>query len=147
MVKDALKFFQAFIKEMIEIGGVNLPRAISTKLGAKLAQLYKERGLTDGFEIPLRQMYTVLKANPTISKIDENTYRVNVRHSRKFCEIGGMYNPGNAPIFQRNICIPYTLGFLTEFSSEFKYEVDVEECIIASNKRICQYCLKMKKKL
>ncbi len=146
MVKDALKFFQAFIKEMIEIGGENLPRAIATKLGSKLAQIYKARGLTDGFEVPLKEMYSVLKATPTMTKLDENLYRISVRHAKKFCPIGGTYNPDNVPIFQKNICIPYTMGFLNEISPNFKYEADVEECILSTNKRICQYCLKLIKK-
>jgi len=30
IAKDALKFFQAYIREMIDIGGTNLPKAIST---------------------------------------------------------------------------------------------------------------------
>ncbi|GAI90164.1 unnamed protein product [marine sediment metagenome] len=47
MEKDALKFFHAYVNEMIEIGGENLPRAVSTKLGAKLAALYKEKSITD----------------------------------------------------------------------------------------------------
>ena len=146
MVKDALKFWQSFLKEMVSIGGENLPRSIATKLGSKLAQLYKARGLTDGIELPLKQMYTALKAQPTFNKLDENTYRISVKHPRKFCPIGGAYNPENVPIFQKNICIPYTMGFLNGLSSEFKYEAEIEECIIASNKRLCQYCLKLKKK-
>ncbi|GAH52713.1 unnamed protein product, partial [marine sediment metagenome] len=31
---------------MIDIGGNNLPKAISTKSGSKLGKLYKERGLS-----------------------------------------------------------------------------------------------------
>ena len=146
MAKDALKFFQAFVKEMMEIGGENLPRTIATKLGSKLAQIYKARGLADGFELPLRQMYIVLKAHPTITKLDDNTYKISVKHNRKFCPIGGNYNPDNVSIFQKSICIPYTMGFLNEISSDFKYEADIEECILASKKRICQYCLKLKEK-
>ena len=33
--KDVLKFFQAYIKEMIDVGGNNLPKAISVKSGSK----------------------------------------------------------------------------------------------------------------
>jgi len=146
MAKDALKFFQAFIKEMIEVGGENLPRAIATKLGSKLAQLYKARGITEGIEPPLEKMYIALKANPTITKIDQDTYRVRIKHNRKFCPIGGAYNPENVPVFQKNICIPYTLGFLNEISSNYIYEANIEECILSTNKRICQYCLKLTQK-
>ena len=43
--KDALKFFQAFINEMIDVGGVNLPKSISVSLGAKLGKILKGRGI------------------------------------------------------------------------------------------------------
>ena len=37
MTKDALKFFQAFINEMIDVGGANLPKSISMKLGTQIS--------------------------------------------------------------------------------------------------------------
>jgi hypothetical protein len=145
MVKEALKFFQNWIKTCIEVGGENLPRAISTNLGAKLAKLYKNRGITD-ITPSLRQMYLVLRASPTIDKVDENTYRAIIKYPRKFCPIGGKYSLVNAPIFQNNICLPQLMGFLNSLNSDFIYEIVIEECIVASNKRTCQYCLKLKKK-
>ncbi|GAH80770.1 unnamed protein product, partial [marine sediment metagenome] len=42
---NTLKLFQAYIKEMIEVGGENLPKILSATLGAKLGKAYKERGI------------------------------------------------------------------------------------------------------
>lgn len=143
MDRDALKFFQNYIKTMVEIGGENLPRSISTKSGTKLGKIYKERGLTDGLEVSIKQIYTVLGATPTITKIDEKTYDITIKHQQKWCPIGGAYNPSNAELFQQNICLPYTIGFLNEVSNgNFKFHIDIEQCILTNNKRICKYCLK-----
>ena len=127
---------------MVDVMGENTPKAVSTRLGSKLAKIYKDRGLIDGLETPLKQMYTVLKANPVINKINENEYDISVKYSKKFCPIGGNYNPTNAEFFQNIICRPYTIGFLNEISPEFIYELEVKQCILNSNKRTCKYCLR-----
>jgi hypothetical protein len=82
--KDVLKFFQAYIKEMIDVGGTNLPKAISVKSGSKLGKLYKERESLSGLEVVLKQFYTAFNGKPTIKKIDDNTYDVNVKFSKKY---------------------------------------------------------------
>jgi len=145
MVKDALKFFQAYIREMIDVGGSNLPKAISTKSGAKLGKMLKERGFKD-IESALKQIYIALKAKPTIIKLNENTYEVIVRYSKKFCPIGGGSNSSRAPIFQENICIPYTRGFLNELFPNLNFESEILNCIPLNNQKVCHYILKVDKK-
>jgi len=144
MAKDALKFFQAYLREMVDVGGENLPRAISTKLGTKLGQVYEKKGLTDGFERALKQIYIALGAKPKITKVNEGDYEISVKHSNKWCPIGGDYSPKNAKLFQKNVCIPYTLGFLNQISPD-KFEIDIEQCILETNKSVCEYCLKKAK--
>lgn len=146
MPYDALKFFQAWLRVCLSIGGENLPRAISTKLGSKLAKLYEDRGITDGFEESLKKIYTVLNAAPNIEKIEEDKYLITVKHAKRFCPIGGGYSPKNVEIIQKNFCIPYTTGFLSYLTPDYLYEMDFKDCIVASNKRFCTYCLKRKKK-
>ncbi|UCD02170.1 MAG: hypothetical protein JSV23_03910 [Promethearchaeota archaeon] len=141
-----MKFFQAYIKEMIDIGGNNLPKAISTKSGSKLGKLYKKRGLTLDIGTALKQVYSVLKAKPSVKKLNEDTYEVIVRYSKKFCPIGGAYNPSRATIFQKNICIPYTRGFLNELFPQFIFESDILNCIPLNNQRTCHYILNIKSK-
>jgi len=146
MVKEALKFFHAYINEMIDVGGENLPRAVSTKLGAKLAELYKVRGLDLNIEMALKQIYKVLGANPIINKIDDNLFDVNIKHSKKFCPIGGKHNPKQTKIIQDSICYPYTKSFLAQLFPEYQFEAEIKQCILANNSKYCHYVLKLKEK-
>jgi len=142
--KDVLKFFQAYIKEMIDIGGKNLPKAISVKSGSKLGKFYKARGSSLDLEVVLKQFYTGLKGKPTIKKLDDNNYDVSVKYSKKFCPIGGTYDPSRGTIFQENICIPYTKGFLSELFPQFMTEAEFLNCIPLNNKKTCHYILKVR---
>ncbi len=131
---------------MIEIGGNNLPKSISMSLGAKLGKLYKDKDPSSDFETSLNQIYTVLDAKASITKLDENTYEVIVKHLEKFCPIGGSYNPIRAPSFQDTVCIPYTRGFLNEILPQYKTSSKIKKCIISKNQRTCHYILKVEKK-
>ncbi|MFX0007827.1 MAG: hypothetical protein ACFFA7_06350 [Promethearchaeota archaeon] len=131
---------------MIDIGGSNLPKAISAKSGAKLGKLYKKRGLTQEVSMALRQIYTVINAKPVIKQLNENTYEVIVKYPNRFCPIGGSYNPARAPIFQENICIPYTKGFLNEIFPQYTFKEDILNCIPLNNHRTCHYILKLNEK-
>ncbi len=142
--KDVLKFFQAYVKEMIDIGGRNLPKAISVKSGSKLGKFYKARGSSLDLEVVLKQFYTGLKGKPTIKKLDDNNYDVSVKYSKKFCPIGGTYDPSRGTIFQENICIPYTKGFLSELFPQFMTEAEFLNCIPLNNKKTCHYILKVR---
>lgn len=142
--KDVLKFFQAYVKEMIDIGGRNLPKAISVKSGSKLGKFYKARGSSLDLEVVLKQFYTGLKGKPTIKKLDDNNYDVSVKYSKKFCPIGGPYDPSRGTIFQENICIPYTKGFLSELFPQFMTEAEFLNCIPLNNKKTCHYILKVR---
>ena len=149
-MKDNLKFFQAYIREMIEIGGENLPKAISTKLGIKLAKIYKNQGLADNIESAIKQIYLDLNAKLKIKKIDNSTLEIIVTHPRiirkNFCLIGGKYDPSRAQLFQKNICIPYTIGFLSEVAPDLQFEPTIKQCIIEHDVRTCRYNIKIKKK-
>ena len=146
MSREALKFFHSYVREMIDIGGENLPKTISTRLGAKLAKIYQKMGITDVIE-GLRESYRAIKGNPDIVKIDDNTYEVKNKYLRKFCPIGG--NPQNerqAEMVQKCVCQPFTIGFLNALDSSFTYEGIVEECILSTHKKICRYTLRVKQK-
>jgi len=148
-LKDSLKFFQAYLKEMIDVGGENLPRAISTKLGTKLGKLYKQKGLAGSLETAIEQIYLALSTKPTINKIDEWTYDITISHPNKigpnFCVIGGSYDPSKADLFQKNICIPYTIGFLKEIAPDYKFDYEIKQCIVADNVENCRYILRIMK--
>jgi len=142
--KDVLKFFQAYIKEMIDIGGNNLPKAISVKSGSKLGKIYKERESLSNIEAIIKQFYTAFKGKPTIKKNDDNTYDVNVKFSKKFCPIGGTHNPSRGSVFQESICIPYMKGLLSEIFPQLTIELDFLNCIPLDNQRACHYILRVK---
>ncbi len=131
---------------MIDIGGENLPKAISTKSGAKLGKYYKKKGVSLNIGNTLKQVYSVLNGKPIINQIDENTYEVIIKYPKKFCPIGGSYNPSRAPIFQENICIPYTRGFLNELFPQFITKSEILKCILQNNNKSCHYILKLKRK-
>lgn len=143
MSRDSLKFFQSYVRELADIGGDNLPRAVSTKLGIKLGKLFKDRDPASNLSTNLRKIYKALNARPKIEKLNDTTYDVQVKHQKRFCPIGGHYNPGRANFVNISICIPYTLGFLHELEPDLKFEADIKNCIISTHTRICHYTLKV----
>lgn len=132
---------------MIDVGGNNLPKAISSKSGAKLGKLYKKKGLTLDIENALKQIYTALSSKPVVKKLNDETYEVIVKYSKKFCPIGGSNHSSKASIFQENICIPYTKGFLNELFPQYNFESDILNCIPLNGQRTCQYILKVSNRL
>ena len=128
---------------MIDLGGKNLPKSISTRLGAKLAKIYKKVGIDD-VKIALIKSYEVLNSIPEIKRIDEKTIEVKIKYEECFCPIGGDPNPDNpekAKIIQDSICTPYTVGFINEFNPDFAYDGQVKECILSSGSNTCRYIL------
>lgn len=146
MSKDSLKFFQSYIREMADIGGEMLPRTVSTKLGAKLGKLYNERFQLSGLESNIKQLYFALSAKPQVTRIDDSTIEVLVKHKSKFCPIGGNYKPERAEFVNKSICIPYTIGFLNEISNDLKFEIEIKKCITSNRTKFCHYVLKIKPK-
>ena len=143
--KEALKFFQAYIKEMIDIGGVNLPKSISSSLGAKLGKILKTRSPIS-LENSLMKIYNVFNAKTKINTIDDNTLEISLRYKKAFCPIGGKYNPDRVDITQKSICIPYTNSILNTSHPEFKYNAEILDCILNTDNKICRYRLKKEPK-
>lgn len=143
--KDALKFFQAYLIEMIDVGGPNLPKSISVSLGARLGKLLKERGVT-GVENSLRKIYKTLKAKFKITVNDDNSYDIFLKYSKRFCPIGGKINPERAKVIQSTICVPYTSSILNTLHPKLKFYPEFRECILNSNEKTCQYNLKIEDK-
>ena len=103
--RDALKFFHNYIREMIDIGGPNLPKSISASLGAKLGKLLKKRGVSD-LETSLKKIYNVLNAKTVIKPIDGNKLDISLRYRSRFCPLGGKYSPERAELIQNTLCFP-----------------------------------------
>lgn len=128
---------------MIDIGGNNLPKAISSKSGAKLGKLYKEKNSVSDIESALRQIYIALQAKPIVKRLNDNLYEVTVKYNQNFCSIEGSNNSSRATIFQENICIPYTRGFLNELFPQYNFEAEILNCIPLNGQKTCQYMLKV----
>ncbi|MFX0081903.1 MAG: hypothetical protein ACFE94_09135 [Candidatus Hodarchaeota archaeon] len=141
--RDALKFFQAYINEMIDVGGINLPKSISASLGAKLGKILKERE-TLSLEERLKKIYSALNAKTKITSIDKNTREIMIKFRSNFCPIGGKYNPDRADIIRNSICKPYTKAILRSLDPDTKYTTELMDCILKSNKKNCQYLLSVK---
>ena len=125
---------------MIDIGGENLPKSISTSLGTKLGKILRERGFT-GIDNSLKKIYNVFNAKTQIKSIDKNILDITLKYPKKFCPIGGKFNPDKAELIQNTICIPYTSAILNSLNPGFKYDYEIVECILNSNNRHCRYKL------
>ncbi|MFW9828751.1 MAG: hypothetical protein ACFFEY_14255 [Candidatus Thorarchaeota archaeon] len=143
--RDALKFFHNFVREMIDVGGQNLPKSISVSLGAKLGKLLKKRGLSN-LEESLKKIYTVLNAKTKVHHVNEDTLDISLRYRSNFCPLGGKYNPERAKLIQEILCVPYTIAILNSLNSDYKYNIDVNECILNSHNKVCRYSLYKKLK-
>jgi len=144
--RDALKFFQAYILELVELGGENLPKSISIGLGGKLAKIYKEKGIHN-IQPALRRGYEVLNGSPEITEMNTNEFEIIINYHENFCPIGGEPNPSKGELIRKLICIPYTIGFLNEMDPKYSYEIDIKECILTSGGNMCYYALHRKRKM
>lgn len=127
---------------MINLGGENLPRSISTRLGSKLAKIYKEREI-ESLEQALRDLYEILGAEVKIKKVSEKKFNIRIKHPYQFCPIGGSYNPSKREKFLEIVCIPYTIGFLKEFKPVNGYHLELKNCILRDGGQLCEYDLNL----
>ncbi|MHA1764005.1 MAG: hypothetical protein ACTSYC_09670 [Promethearchaeota archaeon] len=145
MTRDVLVFFQAYINEMLDIGGENLPKTISSRLGAKLARSYKKKGINN-IPLGLKILFKGMKAKIKINEVPNNKMEVINKYKWKFCPIGGKFNPAQAKITQEAICRPYMLGFLNEMDPEYLYSLESMECMLESNKKTCAFSITFEEK-
>lgn len=138
--KAALKFFQTYIKELVEIGGFNLPCSISSRLGSKLGGIYKERGISN-LQDGIIKSLKILNCSPTIVEKDSSTLEVKLEFPEDFCPIGGKNDPDKAKLIQKSICKPYTLGFVKEYRFHEMYDLEVKKCALEEEENICHYIL------
>ncbi len=141
---DALKFWQAFVREMIDTFGANTVKAIAIKLGSKLGQIYKKKGIKT-VDDTLKTSYGVMKAASVI-EYNQDNITVEIEYTKNFCPIGGRNDPKKAELFQKNVCLPFTIGLLNEIDPKCKYEGQINECIMSSNRNCCRYSLHIEKK-
>ncbi|MHA1689844.1 MAG: hypothetical protein ACTSUN_11010 [Promethearchaeota archaeon] len=144
-MRDVLVFFQAYIKEMLDLGGENLPKSISSRLGAKLARSYKKKGITN-IPLGLKTLFRGMKAKIKIIEVSNNKMEVINKYKWKFCPIGGKFKPAQATITQEAICRPYMMGFLNEMDPAYSYSLESMECMLESNKKTCAFSITFEEK-
>lgn len=137
MTLDILKFFQGFIRQMASIGGINLPKTISTSMGAKLAKIYQSNDITDWREA-LRSM---IKGMGGTVEIDENPAGeivVRSTYGVGFCPIGGARSmTTNYQLISESICVPYLMGFLRTLLPGRKLSAEFTRCIVKDGGDAC----------
>ncbi|MHA1369336.1 MAG: hypothetical protein ACTSWN_15260 [Promethearchaeota archaeon] len=133
---DINKFFQAFISQMIAIGGVNLPKSISSRLGWNLGDLYRKKGKDDVIKA-LKSMFVGMGGEPTLVDSDDERFTMDVEYPTTFCPIGGA-NPKRYNLFSESICKPYTSGFVSAYYPDMRIKVEIERCILKDDKNKCR---------
>ena len=153
---DYLKFFQSFVASMVQIGGINLPKSVSTMLGRNLGEVYKKRGVTDP-KIALESMFKamggetvdfqpVYEDNPEVQATDEENadvqpveigFKVTTAYPTEFCSIGGSLKPKRFSMFFEGICNPYASAFLSSFLPGSKISLSCDKCVLKDGDNKC----------
>lgn len=121
---------------MVEMGGINLPRTISTMLGRNLGKIYKERGVTDQ-KVALTSMFKAMGGKKVSFEDIENGYIITTEFPTDFCSIGGGLKPKRYNMFVESICFPYAKGFLSQFNPNATISVDCEACVLRDPDNKC----------
>ncbi|MHA1683169.1 MAG: hypothetical protein ACTSUE_19675 [Promethearchaeota archaeon] len=141
---DTIKFFQSFIAQMVEIGGINLPRSIATKLGRNLGDLYKKKG-TGNYKDALTSMFRGMGGETKSFIENEGGFTIEIEYPNPFCPIGGAKKPQRFNIFTEAICRPYAVGFLSAFLPSNKIHIKFDKCILKGDDNKCCINANLKK--
>ncbi len=130
MEADYLKFFQSFIANMVQMGGINLVKSNATMLGRNLGDIYKKRGITDASKA-LKSMFRAMGGKTvTITADKDNGLTVDTDFGEEFCPIGGSVKPKRHDMFFEGICRPYATGFLSSFKPGSKIDLVCKSCVL-----------------
>ena len=138
METDYLKFFQSFIANMVQMGGINLLKSNSTMLGRNLGEIYKKRGTTD-VHAALKSMFHAM-AGKTVEIADEKGggFTVNTEFETDYCPIGGTVKPKRHDMFFEGICKPYAVGFISAFKPGAKIDLVCKSCVLKTGGNKCK---------
>nr|MDO8118752.1 hypothetical protein [Candidatus Sigynarchaeota archaeon] len=136
MESDYLKFFQSYIAQMIDIGGMNFPRIVSTKLGRNLGDIYKNRNVCESDA--LKEMFKAMGGVTTDVKDVPGGIEVTTQFPRDFCSIGGGLKPRRHSLIFEGICSPYATGFLSAFRPGKSIKVTCLNCITKDQGNTCK---------
>ncbi|MHA1730658.1 MAG: hypothetical protein ACTSU5_01875 [Promethearchaeota archaeon] len=139
MTIDIIKFFQAFVRQLADIGGINLPKTVSTSLGGRLAETYERKHVTE-WKDAITGMIQGMGGTIEIEGADAETSEkvvVKVSYFHDFCPIGGHPMSSKADLVQGGVCIPYLMGFLRPFFPGTKMQIRFTKCIVRDGGNQC----------
>ncbi len=122
---------------MVEIGGINLPRIVSTKLGRNLGEIYKCRNIQDE-STALKEMFRAMGGTTTDVTSIPRGIEVTTRFPEDFCSIGGGLKPKRHSLIFEGICSPYASGFLSTFRPGKSIKVTCLQCITKDPGSTCK---------
>jgi hypothetical protein len=140
---DIIKFFQAFIRHMAKLGGKNLPKTISTSLGAELGKSYLKRQVTD-WKSAITGMFEGMGGKIDIFEKEQN-WVLKIQYPSEFCPIGGKKDTERFEITTESICVPYIAGFLKILKGKLNKNPTVSHCIVREGGNTCEFMVEFAK--
>jgi hypothetical protein len=134
---DIIKFFQAFIRHMAKVGGKNLPKTISSSLGAELGKTYLKRQVTD-WKSTVTGMFEGMGGKIDIFERAEK-WVLKIQYPTEFCPIGGKKDTERFNITTESVCVPYLAGFLKITAGKLNKNPDVSHCIVREGGNTCEF--------
>ncbi len=137
METDYLKFFQSFIANMVQMGGINLLKSNSTMLGRNLGEIYKKRGITD-VHVALKSMFRAMAGKTVdIAGDKDGGFTVETEFETDYCPIGGAVKPKRHEMFFEGICKPYAIGFISAFKQGARIDLVCKSCVLKTGDSKC----------
>ncbi len=137
VTNDIVKFFQAFIRQAIKIGGNNLPKTISTSLGAELGKSYLKKNVLDWKKAITGMIEGMGGKLEIIEK--ENVWLLRSQYPAEFCPIGGKTDSVRFADTTESVCIPYLAGYLTVLQLKLVHSPILNKCIVKDGGNICEF--------
>ncbi len=137
MTTDIIKFFQAFIRQMIKVGGKNLPKTISSSLGGELGKYYLKNNVLDG-KTALTGMIEGMGGKLEIIE-QNNAWILKIQYPVEFCPIGGKQDTVRFEDTTQSVCIPYLVGYLQALKMKLTQNPTLNKCIVRDGGCNCEF--------
>ena len=140
---DIIKFFQAFVRQMVKIGGKNLPKTISSSLGSELGKSYLKKNVLD-WKKALTGMITAMGGKLEIVE-KEGSWLLISHYPTEFCPIGGKPDSVRFADTTDSICIPYLTGYLQGLRQKLTQNPLLTKCIVRDGGKTCEFQIELAK--
>ncbi len=134
---DIIKFFQAFIRQMVKVGGGNLPKTISSSLGGELGKSYLKKNVRD-WKKAITGMIEGMGGKLEIVE-KEGSWLLISQYPSEFCPIGGKQDSVRFASTTDSVCIPYISGYLLALRLKLKRNPILNKCIVKDGGKTCEF--------